>query len=321
MNGTQIMNILITAIGSFSAECVVDSYKEINTINKIIGCDIYPKEYHNITKKCDFVLQAPLVSNRLEYKQFIIDTCSEYDIDLIIPLTDLEVDFFNSNRDIFNDNNIQVTIGSFNFLSIARNKKKLSEFLKQNHFDAIKTYSINDLDNASFPIIGKPIDGRSSEGLIKINSINEVNNKLEYANYIFQEFIDGRICTVDYIRDRKTERYCALPRIELLRTTNGAGMTVEIVHNPEIIELANEIGSLLDVHGCINFEFIVKGSNYYLIDLNPRFSAGVGFSKLAGYDFPKNLLNLYTNKELEPLPDYPRMILQKKIIEVVNMIY
>ena len=137
---------------------------------------------------------------------------------------------------------------------------------------------------------------------------------------IFQEFIDGEIYTVDYLRDSNSAEYSAMPRIELLRTANGAGMTVEIVHNPEIVALSNEIGSLLNIHGCVNFEFIEKENNYYLIDLNPRFSAGVGFSKVAGYDFPKNLFNLYTNKPIETVNDYPKMIVQKKISEVVNKI-
>lgn len=317
------MNILITSIGSFSAKCVVDSLKEITTINKIVGCDIYPKELHNITKDLDSVLRSPLVSKRNgnDYLQFILTTCKKYNISLIIPLTDIEVDFFNLNRVILSENYIEVTIGSFEFLSIARNKKKLSEFIKLNNFDHIKTYYFNALDLASFPIIGKPINGRSSEGLIKIDSIKELNDKLEYSNYIFQEFIEGEICTVDYIRNSITNEFYAMPRIEILRTKNGAGMTVKIVHDAKIVEIANEIGVLLNVHGCINFEFILRDDKYYLIDLNPRFSAGVGFSKLAGYNFPKNLFNLYNNGSIETNRKYKEMILQKKIIEVVNVIY
>ena len=271
------MNILITAIGSFSAECVIDSLKDITTVNKIIGCDI--------------------------------------------PLTDTEVDFFNLHRNYFNEKNIQITIGSSDFISIARDKKKLNEFVKQNNFDSIKTYSLNNLDTLSFPLIGKPINGRSSEGIIRMDSVNDLNIKLEFSNYIFQEFIEGEICTVDYIRDSKTKDFCAIPRIEHLRTKNGAGMTVEVVNNSKIVQLANEIGSLLDVHGCINYEFILNNNKYYLIDINPRFSAGVGFSKVAGYDFPRNLYKLYNNETIEAMAKYKRMILQKKMVEVINIIF
>ena len=264
------MNILVTAIGSFSAQCVVDSLKAIKSINKIIGCDIYPKQWHNVSKDLDIVLLSPLLSEKGKFKQFIEDTCKKHHIDLIIPLTDTEVDFFNLHRNYFKEKNIQITIGNPEFISIARDKKKLSEFVKQNSFDNIKTYCLEDLDKALFPIIGKPIDGRSSEGLIRLNSINEFNNQIDYSNYIFQEEIEGQICTVDYIRDCKTKDYIAIPRIELVRTKNGAGMTVEIINDLRIIQIANKIGDLLNVHGCINFEFILNHNKYYLIDLTEK---------------------------------------------------
>lgn len=315
------MNILVTAIGSFSAQCVVDSLKAIKSINKIIGCDIYPKQWHNVSKDLDIVMLSPLLSEKEKYKQFIEDSCKKHHIDLIIPLTDTEVDFFNLHRNYFKEKNIQITIGNPEFISIARDKKKLSEFIKQNSFDNITTYCLEDLDKAHFPIIGKPIDGRSSEGLIRLNSINEFNNRIDYSNYIFQEEIVGQICTVDYIRDCKSKDYIAIPRIELLRTKNGAGMTIEIINDLKILQITNKIGDLLNVHGCINFEFILNHNKYYLIDLNPRFSAGVGFSKVAGYDFPKNLYKLYSNETIDPSVTYKGMILQKKMIEVVNIVF
>lgn len=59
-------NILITAIGSFSAEAVVDSLKNLN--NKVIGCDIYPKEWHYLIRKLDNFYQVPLA---IEEKRYI----------------------------------------------------------------------------------------------------------------------------------------------------------------------------------------------------------------------------------------------------------
>ena len=38
------MNILLTAIGSMSAKCAINQLK--TTGHNIIGCDIYPKEWH-----------------------------------------------------------------------------------------------------------------------------------------------------------------------------------------------------------------------------------------------------------------------------------
>ena len=45
------------------------------------------------------------------------------------------------------------------------------------------------------------------------------------------------------------------------------------------------------VVGVVNMEFIVNDSGAWFLEVNPRFSGGVGFSVLAGVDFPAlNLL-------------------------------
>lgn len=65
-------------------------------------------------------------------------------------------------------------------------------------------------------------------------------------------------------------------------------------------------------------EFIVNNGEYYLIDINPRFSAGVGFSKLAGYDFVKNHLLCFMNEDIDASVEYDCFIAQKKMVDVIN---
>lgn len=312
-------NILITAIGSFSASSVVESLRELN-INNIIGCDVYPKNWHHISKDLDEVLLAPYVSETDKYLEFIINACEQYKIDLIIPLTDIEIDFFNLHRSDFKSRDIVIAMGNSQFISIARNKLKLNQFIKKNNFNYIKTYVPKEISNASFPLIGKIFNGRSSEGIIRLNSLEELNSACDYSQYIFQEIIEGPVYTVDYIRNSLNNDFYVVPRCELLRTSNGAGMTVEVIHSKIINELANRIGVLLDIHGCVNMEFIENNDKYYLIDINPRLSAGIGFTKLAGYDMVENLYNLYTYNEIDVEKGYKSIIAEKKMVEVINKI-
>ena len=45
------------------------------------------------------------------------------------------------------------------------------------------------------------------------------------------------------------------------------------------------IAGLLGVRGCVNMEFIEdRDGVYHMLECNPRFSGGVEFSCLAGYD-------------------------------------
>ena len=94
----------------------------------------------------------------------------------------------------------------------------------------------------------------------------------------------GNIITVDYVRNASTRESFCVPREELLRTKNGAGITVRIFSDKELVELVSHIGETININGCVNLEFIKNDGKYYLIDINPRFSAGVAFSLMAGYD-------------------------------------
>jgi carbamoyl-phosphate synthase large subunit len=310
-------NFLVTSVGSFSAECTVDSLKE-NFNGIVYGCDIYPAEWHHISRKFEKVFLAPSVKNEAEYLTFITSVCREYSIQVILPLTDVEVDFFHRNREVFINKNIIVTIANESFISIARDKKKLVQYLIDHKFQTILTYAADELDNVRYPLIAKPVNGRSSEGIFYLKSVDDIKLTTDYDDYIFQEVIHGNLCSVDYIRNAHTNTSYSIPRIEWLRTKNGAGMTIETIESAEISEIADYIGQNLDVNGCVNMEFIITEKNNYLIDINPRFSAGIGFSKIAGYDFVKNHVLAFTGKEIDAGSEYKMIIAEKVMTEVIN---
>lgn len=317
----MIKNILVTSIGSFSASCTFRSLKRLDNL-KIYGCDIYPAEWHHISSSFDAVFLAPLVKDEMDYKEFIDGICRQYNIQLIIPLTDVEVDFFNKYRNYYHNNNIITTIANPTFLSISRDKYALYRYSETiDDLSQVPTYKFEELSNNSeYPLIAKVVNGRSSEGLYLLKSIKDVKKNLDNSRYIYQKVIQGQIATVDYVRSDFSRLDFCIPRWEHLRTKNGAGMTVEIFHSNEIEKIVSEIGNDLDINGCVNFEFIINENGFHLIDVNPRFSAGIGFSMLAGYDFIESHLNCFTGKDILPAKMYKNMILEKKMEEVVNLI-
>ncbi len=315
------LNILVTSIGSFSADCVINSLR-LFCSGRILGCDIYPLQWHAVSAKFDYVYKAPLVNEEDKYLRFIKELCIKESIKTIIPLTDIEVDFFNNHRDFFEKNNIVVTIANHNFLNVVRNKHNLFQFTKTcNSLVPINSYLFQELTGLEkYPLIAKPKDGRSSEGIYYLERFSDLKIGHNNEKYFFQEVVPGSVCTVDYVRSSLTKDSYFIPRKELLRTANGAGMTIETFYSDYIGEITNEIGDKLDVNGCINLEFILNGDKYYLIDINPRFSAGVGFSKLAGYDFVKSHILCFMNQNIEKADaPFKKMIAQKVMTEVINL--
>lgn len=310
------MNILVTAIGSFSAEIVIDSLKILKS--KIIGCDIYPKEWHYLVKKLDAFYQVPLASQEKEYIKKLIEICKLEKVDFIFPLTDVEVDIYNKNRGIFNDIGVEICIQSIETLEVTRDKYKLFKKFLNSDIKVIPTYLYRDIPKLKvFPYIAKPKNGRSSEGVLKIKQKKDFQQIENTDNYIIQDYLEGNIIVVDYIRNSKTGQDFSVIRRELIRTKNGAGITVEVFENKEISKLSSYIGEKLNINGCICMEFIENNRDYYIMDINPRFSAGTAFTQKAGYNIVKNHLNCFLNKEIDLPIKISKQIMTKRYIEEI----
>lgn len=309
-NGTNNNStILVTAIGSFSADCVISVFRKSGY--NVIGCDIYPSTWIPTSEKCNRVYQAPLAIQEEKYINFLLSLIDKEKINYIVPLTDIEIDVINKHRSRFD--NIIICTQSAKILSIARNKKAICEYFKDDIFIKVPHFiDARDVDS-SFPLpaIAKPIHGRSSEGIKYIYSVEDLNDIKGKSDYIIEELIEGNVYCVDYVRDKMGFDF-SIPREELLRTKNGAGTTVRIVPDLNLMKMASYIGNKLNVVGCINMEFIhSKDDIYYLIDINPRFSAGVAFSNFVGYNMVISHLNSFINKSIESPIIFKEQILCK----------
>lgn len=308
------MNILVTAIGSFSADCVISTLKSQN--HKVIGCDIYPSIWHAVSKECNNVYQAPFATNEEEYISFLLEICEKEQIKCILPLTDLEIDVLNRYRGCFMDSGIALFIQSKECLNIARDKYAMYKLLKNDTFVNVPYSNCSEELTLDFPVpaIAKPINGRSSEGLKRISQTDELKEFAGTVNYIIQQNINGPVFTVDYVRDTFGNDF-AVPREELLRTKNGAGTTVRIVPDKLLMKTVSYIGDKLAIIGCVNIEFILNNGKYYLIDINPRFSAGVAFSNFIGYDMVISHLNAFIGKRILAPIEFNEQIICKRYKE------
>ena len=171
-------------------------------------------------------------------------------INYILPLTDPEVDVFNKFRSEIEKLNAIICISNKQSILYCRDKFLFQNLLRKHNIkEVIPTYLCSEIDyNAiKYPLVAKPIHGRSSQGLRYISSDSELEYFLKCIDkdqYIIQPKIGGRdshIVTVDILRQVKYERFIALPRRELIRTVNGAGLTVETFYS-QLLRL-KEVGA------------------------------------------------------------------------------
>lgn len=298
------MNILITALGSMSAEAVITSLIKIPTV-KLVGCNLYPSTWTPASRLVNSFYQVSSAKDEDNYIQDILLICQNHQINYVIPLTDPEVDVLAKNYSTFTQKGITICISNPTSIKIARDKYKVYKtFLKNSHIVAIQStkLKVDTLNFIEFPAILKPRYGRSSEGIQYAQNYSDLKfwqQRFKGCEYIIQPFFNGTIVVVDVIRQSNGEKCIAIAREELLRTSNGAGITVRTLPQHICESLAIEVAHSLKMVGCFNVEFIIVDEQVFLMDINPRFSAGIAFSNKSGYDMVLNHINCFITGEIE----------------------
>lgn len=317
---------LVTAIGSYAADVVIKNLKTLGF--KVIGTDIYAREWIADAYNVSEFYQVPKVADKEEFFKAIDFICNEENITHIIPSTDIEVDFFNEYRNYFEDKNITICISSEETLSICRNKKTQQEFIDQ-HVSSVNTIPTLKVEKDmaapfEYPMVCKPFDGRSSQGLRYVYTEEDweaVKTCAGSEKYIVQPKIKGRIVTVDVVRQKDGKATIAIPRVELLRTLNGAGLSVKVYPDETLKSMCIDLANALNIIGCVNFEFIkAEDGKYHYIECNPRFSGGVEFSCIAGYDCIGNHIRAFENKEIDHFNLNREIYIARKYEEYVTRV-
>jgi len=316
------MNILITSIGSFSAKATIESIRK-NFNAYIYGCNSTQAEWIYTSTLIDKFYCIPSSEKQTLYMESILSICTLHNIELLIPLTDAEIDILNKHRNYFESLGVILCMPSQNTIEHSRDKYKVYEFFKSDDFvKTINSFELTDIhiSKTIFPLIAKPKTGRSSQGIVKINNPSEFELYLkciEQNNVFVQEFITGDIWVADVVRQSSNEETVVVTRKELTRTINGAGITVEINQNIDIISSTKKIVDKLNLNGCINIEFIVSPKGIYLMDINPRFSAGVAFSNISGYDMVKNHLLCFMGMNIDKKTSFKKCIATRHYEETI----
>lgn len=313
--------ILVTAIGSFSADAVIRTFQREGY--RVIGCDIYPGQWVVNSQDVEVFYQAPYATCKEEYIRFIRQVCEEQNVDYVVPLTDVEVDVFTGLED--GELGVQVCISGRDAIGLCRDKYKMEQFLKP--LEICETIpgqllSETDVETIHYPVVVKPCNGRSSQGLRMVESRERMAFVLEECrpeagNYLVQPKLDGTVVTVDVVREPKTGRTVCLPRRELLRTLNGAGTSVYVFRDEELETRCREIAGAIGVTGCVNMEFMETADGFYFLECNPRFAGGVAFSCAAGYDMVRNHMRCFVGTPIDEMGEITPQYIARRYQEYV----
>lgn len=317
---------LLTVTGAVSADIVTRSLRRMGF--KLIGCDSHPKEWIVGSNEVDVFYQAPLISDNEAYLAFIKKICVKENVAFILPFIDIEVDLFSENRDWFDEHNIKLCISGKEAIRVLRNKKKLADFIAKECPDtrSIPTEILRDIKELQwdFPVVCKPYNGRSSQGLRYIHNQQEWDEFRKGADqdvYIVEPFVDGPVVMVEIVRQPDTHKVVAMTRRELMSTPHGLSTTVYIYEDKALEESAKILAEKIGIVGNVNFEYLLDSKGqYHFVECNPRFSAGCEFSCFGGYDIIENHIKCFMKEEIEDYHFKHNMVIARRYEEVLTCV-
>lgn len=248
------------------------------------------------------------------YIQKLTEVCKSNRIDVIVPMSTLELELMSKNKGYFHQHGISVLVNKLDVIRVLNDKialyNKYHDFMPLQEIANIS--NVNDFLSPKLPMRNSylccKVNGKcGGKGFAVID-----NEKCNDSNYfhaygkkhyistyqfnelvkksdegiILQKYIDGVDYTITMLcRDGEVISAVGYYGYEL---EFGAIMKGEIKKNDKACEIATLIAKELKIDGIVSFDFIVKNEDVYLLECNPRVNASLAFVKEAGV----NMLHL-----------------------------
>ncbi len=294
------MKILLTNVGRRTY--FVDYLEKL--IDKNYKIEIYVSDrsrnvasyFSNISK---FIILPKVIDNHKKYIDVLYKKCLQHKINLIIPLSDLDLMPLSLNKLKFKKINCDIIISNPNIIKICEDKKDLNKFLKKNNFKSPNIFL--DKNKILFPIICKPNKGSGSKDNIIYRKKDDFPKEIK-KEYIYQKFIYGQEYGLDILNDFKGRfvSYCLKKKIEMRSGETDKAYTK---NNKKILNISKKISKNLKHIGNLDCDLIIdKNDNIYFIDFNCRFGGGYPFTHAAGLNYLEFLINEKLKKKNINLP-------------------
>ena len=291
-------DVLITSAGVASAVNVISSLRSAPDIEvRIVSGDMDPLAPGLFLADRSYVL--PPISES-GYIEELIRIAHKEKLDYLIPIFSREIELISSRMDQLLDNDLKCMVPGTSTLSIVNDKEKFSNWLIEN---GIQGPTSIDPHEGPYPLFVKPRRGSSSKGARLVSTIEDLGS-IDISSNVFQEYIEGKEYTIDFLASENHELMAAVPR-ERIEVKDGKAVKTRTVILPEAVETLRKIVTKLEYQGPGNLQMIKGKKGMFVIELNPRFAAGgLPLATASGPNMPLMLLEMLKNGKTDPVMEY-----------------
>jgi carbamoyl-phosphate synthase large subunit len=277
---------LLSSIGGDLAQSVARCLRDWYPDATLVGIDTNLE--HAGSFLVDEVLKVEHAAdeNYLKSLELIIKSNNPH---FFLPLNDLELSKLSGLKEY--DLNIllgqtKIVWAGVRALEIFLNKTLTMKHLSSLGVNVPRVFTLEEKEQISFPVVIKPNEGSGSKSIYKCSSWEELNAASTFVkNPIIQEYIPGPESEYTAGVFAQSGRHVRTISFRRKLSANGATSWCETHYDPILEAICKKIAESIDLTGSINIQFRKNQGNYYVFEINPRFSSTVLIrSKLGFYD-------------------------------------
>jgi len=264
--------------------------------------------------EADECFVVPPISHK-DYIDVILSICIKHDINMLIPLNDLELPLLASQKGRFLAAGIIPVVSSPEVVDICFDKCKTASFIKglglkaPNVYLNLAEFRLHLKEGlVSFPVVVKPRWGTASIGIEYPHDYEELELAYALANkgiprselaevssfdpdctVIIQEFAKGQEYGLDIVNELDARYVCTFAKKKIVMRAGETDKAVT-VSDIELESLGRKIGENLRHVGNLDCDVFVSKKGIYVLEMNPRFGGGYPFSHEAGANIPAALI-------------------------------
>lgn len=313
---------LVLSGGGYQGLAIIKGLRQSSVITVIMA----DSSEENISKYfVDKYFCIPMISDEKTYIDSIVSIILAEDVNMIFPSTEIELRTLSAHHELFTKLNVKLAASSMSCLDTVCSKKHLYYFLINRGLPVlplIDPYSPSTI----YPVIGKPVRGWGSKGLLTISSRDELKHyekKALLKNYVWQKLLSSFEeysidCAVSF--DGTISPFVVRSRT---KTVSGFAVISESVDEPEIRSAAACLFKILASEGAcgiFNVQVIKDSAGFYFSDVNPRIGTSAVFANRAATNLPL-FLCAYARPDLQLSADSPQSRRSVKMVRYLEELW
>jgi len=268
---------------------------------------------HTASEATPLIL-PPVLADTDAYIEALFDACRTQGIDLVVPLSNFDLQALAFAKDRFHNAGITVVVSNPEMISDSLDKRRTSIRCQKHGLPVPEAFDAPDAVCDRFPCVRKDRFGNSGAGFQVVNSTQDLLG-FESDKEILQKYIEGTEYGLDVLNDFEGHfvAMCAKKKIDM-----RAGETdrCEVVNFPALYGLGQAIAEAFGHIGNMDVDVISdQNGKFYCLDFNPRFGGGYPASHLAGMNFLRAIIDMAQGTPLR-LPEVPSKIVLMKGISL-----